>query len=210
MTFETGTGRRVAVELPDPSELEEWPQIKAAVEEHGRLARVHREAAAKLDAVVGHRTVAEQEDRAAFARALKQRKGDPGEEAVKRQAEEERSARRRFDAAGLAMEEAGRDLVAVLEEHRATALTEADALIGTDRDECIEAIERLEAARSRMLARQSLRHWLATFPEQLKYRRVTRPLGTLIDGASGEPLRFDRVMAALRADAAPTDPGEAE
>lgn len=211
MTFETHTGRQVIPDLPDPDELEPWPPIKAAVEEHRRLRRLHREAGEKLDELIRQRAAAAEEDTRAYARAIRQRKGDPGDQAVKSLEEETRAARRRFDALGVAIEGAGRDLVAILEEHRAAALADSDALIETDAAEYRAALERIAEVRGRIVARTGLRRWLAQFPERLKYRAASRPfVADLIDGRNGEPLTFDRVLAALEADAAPQNGREAE
>lgn len=211
MTFQTMTGRVVIPDLPDPDELEAWPPIKAAVEEHRRLRRQHREAGEKLDELVRQRATAEEEDTRAYARALRQRKGDPGNQAVKSLEEETRAARRRFDAFGVAIEAAGRDLVAILDEHRAATLADTDAMIETDAAEYRAAVRLIGELRGRIVARQGLRRWLAEFPERLKYRAAMRPyLADLIDGANGEPLTFDRVLAALEADAAPRTGGTAE
>lgn len=209
--FQTMTGRHIVPDLPDPDELEPWPAIKAAVEEHRRLRRQHREAGEKLDEMIRQRAAAEEEDTRAYARAIRQHKGDPGDQAVKKQEEDTRAARRRFDALGVAIEAAGRDLAAILDEHRAAVLADTDGMIETDAAEYRAALKRIGEVRWRMVARQGLRRWLAEFPERLKYRAESRPyIADLIDGSNGEPLTFERVLAALETDAAPRGGGKAE
>jgi hypothetical protein len=114
-----------------------------------------------------------------------------------------RAEQHRHDALGEALAQAEGDLEALVDEHRATWLAEAQAAREDARDDLRAAIDALAAARLRLAERVALADWVEHFPEVATFRvHEGGPMPPLVAPHGGPP-SWSEVLAALRAMAEP-------
>jgi len=195
--------------LPDLDQLGmDWPELRDRIAEYNRLATEHRAASAALEALLASRPAAIENDRAAYAEAIRAGKADPGESNLSKLNTRVTSANRKAEALAAAVQSTARDIAAAVEGRRAALLHDVDQALGEDRDALAHAVTAWVAARTRLDQHRALRSWIDLFPGRTKWiPTVTTPVRGF-DTANGEPLSFPELAQALHADAEPAPVAE--
>jgi hypothetical protein len=179
-----------------------WEELDAVTNEYKTLLRNRRVAGRRMGSTARALEDAIRKDLEALKEALVAGQPDPGpsrEEKAKKEAE---AARRRYEALDLAIEDVEIKLIDVIDAHRDEWATEMDEKVETARAEFELTLQELEARRSRLALRRGVRYWLEHFPEQPSFRFGIGPVFGLI-APHGDAYRWDEVIAALTAEAAP-------
>lgn len=196
--FETATGSRIEVRLPDV----EWDELRAAVEQYRAHTRERRAVAARIDVLEREKDAAIRKDLEALAQALRDSKPDPGAKAEEKVKKELEAARRHFEALNLMLDDAEERLLEVVDEHKDDWIEEVQSELAEHRAAYEQAIETLRTTRAVVASKHSLVRWLTNFPDQASFRDVVPPVRRL-ESPNGDPYLWDEVIAALHNDANP-------
>lgn len=200
--FETPGGSRMDLLLPGGTP---WDDLNKVIAEYKVLLRHRKAAGQRLGAVARAQEQAVRKDLEALKEALLAGKDDPGpvhEEKAKKEAE---AARRRYDALDLALEDAERKLIDVIDAHRDEWVAEVEAQEEKAREEFELVVEELSAKRSRLAFRRGMKYWLQRFPDQPSFRFGVGPVRALT-APHGDPYMWDQVVSALLNEAQPSQP----
>jgi hypothetical protein len=195
----TRSGRRVALNLPEGSGLEE---VEAARTELARLNRARRESEERRRVLFNSREEAKQADLAAAGRAVRAGKKEPTTRAVEAVDEEISKLEEHLAAVDEAIDQVERELVEAVEQQREQRVAELDEQFAKEladwREGILERVDQLE----RINQVGSLRAWYRDFPGKFPSFRQ-RSFGHLdLTEGTGAP------AAALKALHAAFDPPE--
>jgi hypothetical protein len=200
--FETHSGTRLDIALPNT----DWPELQKAVEEYRELQKERKVAAHRLDALATEQHKAVERDKQELARWMRDKKGpEPKANAAEKVEKEIVACRRRYDALDIALEEAGIDLIHVVDEHRDEWTAEVAGRITAAMEKFEEALDVVVDARTALAREYALRRWVENFPEQASFR-LGVPSVRSLTSPSGDPYMWDQVVAAIRRDAEPATP----
>ena len=191
----------VTLQFPQNLELPpdlERPKVQAAAEELTRLYAERQAAGHELGRLERERHEAPDEDRRAYARALRAGKDDPGEPAAVRADAAAKSARRRWQALDEALVAAYTEFSGLVERDREKWQPELEQVEAERRDAFGRAVEELASARANLADVRARLGWLRGFPESR-----WRPMGYFasLDGLeeqNHEPLRWEALLDVLR------------
>lgn len=196
-SFENARGRRIRLELP---EVEEWPELTAAVAAYRKLLEERRLAGIRLGSLEADRARSVELDKRDYGKAIREGKPDPGTKRTDKIDRDMADTRRRLEAIEFAISDAEGELVEVVEEHRADWIADADRRIGATRAEYGQAVEQAMSAHQRVAHARALRAWLDGFPAQPSFR-VLVPFVDGLRTPAGERYPALAVWDALRQDA---------
>ncbi len=191
-------GKRIALEIPATS----WQPLERERATLERLNGELRTARQNFYDLRAKREQAALEDRRALAEALRAGTREPRADRVAKLDAELAAATERIAALEFAIGETENVVAGVVEEHRAEWQRDAEKRLEAAQRQYVEAVEALAAARGTIAERQALLTWLRGFPARYIVRH--RPLHEL--RLHGEPMGWEGVIAALRADAQPPEP----
>jgi hypothetical protein len=199
--FETGSGSRLELLLPHTK----WPELEQVVMEYQVLLQKRKAAGFRVGTVEREREQAIRKDLEALKKALVEGTEDPGPKHEDKAKKESETAKRRYDALDLALEDVEVKLIDVVDAHRDDWLAEVvtseeEARVGYE-----EAIEALSVARARLSRQRALKSWLTQFPDQPSYR-VGFPYLRKLTAPHGDAYPWEDVVEALRFDANPPQP----
>lgn len=192
-----GTG--VALRLPQT----DWPPLQKAVATYDRLREEQNVTQRRVYDLTQELERSREKDRQTYAKAIAAGKDDPGTPAEDKTRGEHHDAQRRLEALGLAVENAERALVDVVDEHRENWTDEAGGEVEQARQEFANAVEAVAAAAEKLAERRGALRWLRKFPDEQASVRVVHPPVSKLLRPSGEPYFVHDVLDALRAVASP-------
>ena len=198
MPVEVESGRRIDVRLPPSSP---WSEFNDACDAYLELVQERQVTARRLSGLEGERTRAIEQDRLAYAKALREGKDDPGSKRVEKLEREIAACHRRLDAIGEAIDMATDELVASVDEHRAEWEAGARQLVDVAQREYAGAIETVATAKARVDTSFALLSFVAGFPESEVSYRVRGSFVGALKAPNADPYYFAQVIDALRADA---------
>ncbi len=175
------------------------PAVRRAAGAYTKLLEENARVARELEALERRRPEAVEEDRAAYAGAIRRGKPDPGTTRLDELDAEIASTRRRSEALAKAVGEAQSELVGVVESRRGEWAAEIDARVAADRKTLAEAVEAVASARERLSESLSMSGWLQRFPAKSAWLPPAALAG--VDGLpsrNGDPIPWGDVIAALR------------
>jgi hypothetical protein len=176
-----------------------WDELQGPIKEYRKLVADRHMATTRLGKLENDRVRAIERDRQALAKALREGKEDPGDQAVEKIDKDLAQTRRKIAALETAIYDAEAELIALVDEHQAEWIENTDAEIGDVAQEYLAAVDALEAAREKMTAAVGLKRFLHTFPEH-GYNAGHWPVYGLI-ARNGDPFLWGEVVGALRRDA---------
>lgn len=195
--FETQSGRGVEIALPHT----QWEELERVRIEWEGLKKERRVTATRLSSLAGERERAITKDRDALASAIREGKSDPGDESVEKVEKEIQACNRMIEALDVALEDAERDLIAVVDQYRDDWAEEVEGAFEGVRQEYGEAVEALASAYRKVVSTYALLRWVKLFPDQEMSYRVRGMTVNALRGMHGDAFLFDEVLAALRSDA---------
>jgi hypothetical protein len=190
--------------LPPGSAVPEELQ-KPVKEYRDLISRRHAELT-RIGTLERQRVGAIEKDRIALARALREGGEDPGDKAVEKIDKDLAQTRRRVEALEVAIEEAEQELIQAVDDNRSEWLEDTEAEIDRVAGEYLATVEALEAARTKLTERVTLRTFVTNFPEGKGYFAGTGGRVAGLIARHGDPYRWDEVVEALRKDAEVTKP----
>jgi hypothetical protein len=183
-------------------------EVAKATEEWRRLHTEHVAAAQQLFDLEEARHLAVEADSAAYARAIRAGKADPGPVATKKADADLIDRRRRVSALEKAVGSAEADLLAAVERHRTKWTAELDQQTAEANQAYADAVEAVEVSRRRLCEVRATAGWLRRFPGRPVYKPVAPGVAGLV-ARHGDGYSWPEVLNALRADAAALRPVDA-
>ncbi len=180
------------------------PKVAAAAEELVKFHDEHRAAVEKVYDLEQRRHEAVEADSAAYARAIRAAKPDPGQKITEKHDAELAASRRRWDALAKARASAEADFVAAVQKHRGEWLAQLEQERTEAEDGYAAALDALEVARNHLVQVRGTIGWLDRFPGRVMWKGVAPAVG--LENRHGEPTPWPTVVEALRAEAAPPPP----
>ena len=194
-TLSALAGRPIRLDLPDDFEA-----ISKQKGEYERLTGEVREAEHLMELLEAKRAEAQTADTNAYAEALRHGKSDPGAKRTDAVDQEIVMARRKRAALERARDSVESEVVALVEEHRAEWLEEADEQLERLHERKRELLTAFAEERTAIVTTLSLRRWIEGFPTRPSVRRVGSPPVATLLGRNGEGLAWETILAALEAD----------
>jgi hypothetical protein len=192
-----------------PVDAFDTPKLRRAAAEYGALGVRLRDARATVARLDDERRGAVARDRQALADALRSGKPDSGDQHVRAHDDRLDAARREAEALAVAVADARRELVALIDQH---AERERDAIPGgvaQARADLGKLVEDVAAVHDRLAADLGFVAWATRAahdgPDRGKYVPGARGVEAL-PGINGEPTPWPVVLDALRAIANPPEP----
>ena len=145
-----------------PADLIENGPIRDAVAAWQEARTAANEAIHTANQLEHERPVAEQEDAAALAQALREGKKDPGPKAVRAVDERIAEAHRHVEARKLLVDQAYHDLLLVAEEHEDAWAHTVEARVKQAREKLTEALDALGSAHGDLQTALALRNVIAS------------------------------------------------
>ncbi len=210
--FETSRGGRIDLSLPRT----QFPELNEVVEAYEQLRRERKVTSSRLSGLTRQREKAIEADRRTLADWIRkgQKGAEPGPKEVEKVEKEIAACNRRLEALEEALDDAERDLIAVVDEHREAWVEQAEVEHAAAREEFAGAVEALALSRQALSERFALVFWLRHFPDEERGAISYRVRGSYLPplkAENGDPHTFADVVAALREDAqehpAPRHPG---
>lgn len=174
------------------------PAVNTVAAELAKLTDEHTVAAEKLRQLEEARSAAADADTAAYGKALRSGKPDPGAKHVERVDAEMSTARRRAEALAAAVIACEAELRAAVEKARAEWARQLDEQASTARQACRDAVDALDEAMTALRTATGTASWLAAFPERTRYRSGGALYAPGTASRNGEPLPLTVVLDALR------------
>lgn len=199
-------GTRLVIELPPATK---WKQLEQARADHERLKEEQRANYRRLEELSARREQALAEDRAALADALLASSEEPDDSAVEEVDREITAANRRAEALELALDGSEQKLIAAVNANRESWVSEQVRAVEKARKALEAKLAAYLEARHARAEESALLNWLRGFPdEQPNFRGAwDAPLAGVL-GQNSEPIGWERIEAAMRADAEPPPPFE--
>ncbi|HXH34996.1 MAG TPA: hypothetical protein VNJ54_11355 [Plantibacter sp.] len=158
-------------------------------------------AQATLESLTFRREEARQADTAAYAKALRGGKNDPGTPKTDAVDAEIVGAQRRLAALQRALDDVEAEVIEAVRQHREQWLVEVDEQLEQEHEAKRKLLAELATARETIVVTSALRVWIAGFPMKATSvsRGVVPPVADLL-GQNGEPLAWEKVRQALEND----------
>ncbi len=191
-------GRRIRLDLPD------FEPITKTRTEYEKLTSEIAIAQGALEQLGAKREAARQADTAAYAKALRGGKADPGTPKTDAVDAEIVAAQRKLAALVKALDDVEGELIAAIEQHREEWLAEVDETLEQEHTARRQLISELAEARETIVTTSGLRVWLAGFPMKATSvrRGVVLPVAGVL-GRNGEAIAWETIKQALEADLEP-------
>jgi hypothetical protein len=138
----------------------DWPELAKADSEIRRLGALHTETEAALARLGASRENAAQEDAAAYAKALRASKPDPGNPKTEALETNLAAARRKLDALGVALQDLDAERRALMDAKRPKWRSEVRAKTPEAAEALRDAVGAVRSARARLHSLQGLARWL--------------------------------------------------
>ena len=192
-----------------PVDAFDTPKLRRGAAEYGALGARLRDAQATVARLDDERRGAVTRDRQALADALRSDKPDPGDQHVRAHDDRLEAARREAEALAVAVADARRELVALIDQHADRERDVAENRVAKTRADLGKLIEDLAAVHDRLAADLGFLGWVTTAthdgPDRGKY--VPRARGVeALPALNGDPTPWPVVLDALRAIANPPEP----
>lgn len=175
-----------------------WKPLDQIRQEHERLTSALSAEQTRAYELAGQRAQAAELDRQAYADALRRGKDDPGAEQAARLEDEIAAAQRKVDALQRALLDVWQEAVALVEKERKPWLSDLNERREAARKRLIELTDALNANRQETAELNTLAAWLAN-PGTAKAHGSGRVRA--LTAPNGEPMQWDELVAALRAEA---------
>lgn len=179
----------------------DWPELAKVDGEIRRLGALHTDTEAALARLGASRGAAAQEDAAAYAKALRAGRPDPGSPKSEGLEKNLADARRKLDALGLALEDLDSERRALMNAKRKKWSAEVEAKTPEAGAALRDAVAAVQGARGRLHSLQGLARWLEEPAKAYESKAPARDTFTVIGmqtrqespadvaGALGELLR---------------------
>ncbi len=179
----------------------DWPDLAKVDAEIRRLGALHTETEGLLARLGASRETAAQEDAAAYAKALRERKADPGNPKTETLEKNLVDARRKLDALGVALQDLDAERRTLMDAGRKKWSAEVEAKLPEAAEALRGAVAAVQLARGHLHALQGLARWLeapatpfeSKAPAQNTFHvigvQTNQPPPVNVDGALGEILR---------------------
>lgn len=197
-TFETGSGRRLDIQLPPPGSL---PGLEEATETYARLLRERKVTSTRLSGLRGDLERAKDQERVALAKALKEDKAPPKLTKVAKTEKDIEVAAQRLEALEEALDLATDDLHVVADDLREEWTETVLAEVTEAKTAYAQAVEEVDRASREVLAKIALLRFVRLFPEEETSYRVRGSNVLALRAPHGDPYSLDEVVQALREDA---------
>lgn len=138
----------------------DWPELAKIDSEIRRLGALHTQTDAVLARLGASRENAAQEDAAAYAKALRERKPDPGNPKSEALEKNLAGARRKLDALGLALEDLDSERRTLMDAKRQEWRSEVEAKMPEAGTALRDAVGAVQSSRGRLHSLQGLARWL--------------------------------------------------
>jgi chromosome segregation ATPase len=179
----------------------DWKELAKVDAEIRRLGALHGETEGVIARLGSSREAAAQEDAAAYAKALRERKADPGNPKTEALEKNLADARRKLDALGLALEDLDAERRTTMDAKRKKWTSEVEAKMPEAAEALRDAVGAVRSARGRLHSLRGLARWLEEPAKAYESKAVARDSFTVIGtqtrqeppvdigGALGEILR---------------------
>lgn len=195
------------VELPPPN-LISHTVIRDLADEYDRLSAAILDANTTLVTQRDDHQAALENEETARITAIREGKAQPTTKTSDKLRHDIEAQERTIEATEAAREQARRELVQAVEEHRSEWKAKLEEQHAGARETYLSAVEALEAAHRQLAELANLRAWATTFPDLARWRPDSyyRNVKGLPGRGSEETLDFESAVAALRDVGAPPPP----
>jgi chromosome segregation ATPase len=138
----------------------DWPELAKVDAEIRRLGALHTETEAALARLGASREDVAAEDAAAYAKALRASKPDPGNPKTETLEKNLTGARRKLDALGLALQDLDSERKTLMDAKRAKWGSEVQASMPEAAEALRDAVAAVQSARGKLHSLQGLARWL--------------------------------------------------